>query len=338
MALAASYYRMTRPFVSKEAKECTSLPTSKPTLLVSKPALPPSSKPAAPPVVCKPPSRGQATEKLYLKNTWLFEFVGASLVSSSEDEEGEMVLVLDKTIFHPQGGGQPTDMGTISAANAEFSVSMVKEDRSTGLVLHTGRFTRGSVTAFQQTQEAQSPSSSSGGQGQGLSLAVDQGRRRECARLHSAGHALDVAMAKIGHAELKATKGYHFSDGPYVEYEGKLSPEAKEALPGLLTAAIRDLVAGAPAALATEVRMVQKAEAKELLCGGGGDCDLSHLPDKGPDGKPALVRLVSVAGGWCPCGGTHVENAREIGEVTVTKIKCKKNTVKVSYVIAQEST
>lgn len=51
-------------------------------------------------------------------------------------------------------------------------------------------------------------------------------RRRLHARLHSAGHAIDVAVAQAGHSHLKATKGYHFADGPYVEYEGAVADAA----------------------------------------------------------------------------------------------------------------
>jgi len=87
------------------------------------------------------------------------------------------------------------------------------------------------------------------------------------------------------------------SQGAYVEYEGKLSAEAKEALPSALNQALARLVAQG---VETVVRYCGKAEALKV-CGGEMN-DLSHFPDD------AVLRLVSVAGGWCPCGGTHVEN------------------------------
>lgn len=64
---------------------------------------------------------------------------------------------------------------------------------------------------------------------------IDEARRRLHARLHSAGHALDVAMARIGLGGecLKPTKGYHFADGPYVEYEGEYAADT-----GALAAAL----------------------------------------------------------------------------------------------------
>lgn len=48
---------------------------------------------------------------------------------------------------------------------------------------------------------------------------VDEVDRRLFARIHSAGHLLDIAVKKIGLA-WKPGKGYHFADSPYVEYIG----------------------------------------------------------------------------------------------------------------------
>lgn len=42
------------------------------------------------------------------------------------------------------------------------------------------------------------------------------------ARVHSAGHLLDIAMRRIGFMN-KPGKGYHFPSGAYVEYIGKMN-------------------------------------------------------------------------------------------------------------------
>ena len=36
--------------------------------------------------------------------------------------------------------------------------------------------------------------------------------------IHSAGHLIDYGLYKIGITNLKPLKGYHFPNGPYVEY------------------------------------------------------------------------------------------------------------------------
>lgn len=41
-------------------------------------------------------------------------------------EDGRQVLILDSTIFHPQGGGQPADLGLISNSDFKFIVQDVR--------------------------------------------------------------------------------------------------------------------------------------------------------------------------------------------------------------------
>jgi Ser-tRNA(Ala) deacylase AlaX len=49
------------------------------------------------------------------------------VVSASQEESGRRAVVLDATIFHPQGGGQPADTGVISSsAGARFLVEDVR--------------------------------------------------------------------------------------------------------------------------------------------------------------------------------------------------------------------
>lgn len=41
-------------------------------------------------------------------------------------EDGRLAVVLESTIFHPQGGGQPSDIGFISVP--EFDFKFIVED------------------------------------------------------------------------------------------------------------------------------------------------------------------------------------------------------------------
>jgi alanyl-tRNA synthetase len=52
------------------------------------------------------------TEKLYYKNPYQFEF-DASVISSFKDKQG-VGVVLDRTCFYPEGGGQPSDTGWLN--------------------------------------------------------------------------------------------------------------------------------------------------------------------------------------------------------------------------------
>lgn len=59
----------------------------------------------------------------------------------------------------------------------------------------------------------------------------------------------------------------------------------------------------------------------ESLC----SIDTTHYPDQ--------IRLVQIAGGYCPCGGTHITSTNQLREVVITKIKCKKGIVKINYIV-----
>ena len=58
-------------------------------------------------------------------------------------------------------------------------------------------------------------------EGDEVSLKINESNRKLYARIHSAGHLLDVAFHGLGYKN-EGTKGYHFPKGSYVEYAGKV--------------------------------------------------------------------------------------------------------------------
>ena len=252
------------------------------------------------------------TERVYLEDTHLFTLsskVVAVQVVGEDDvrlrRNGSHIVMVQRTIFHVQGGGQPSDIGTITATDGSFvfTVNFVTSDAA-NRVLHVGTWSNGGDGA--------------GAVGQSVKLSIDKSKRMMFARLHSAGHAIDAAMKRVGALDkLQATKGHHFVDDPHVEYVGELDDELLKTLPEKLNAALAELVEGN---VKTLVENMSNDEASKK-CGS----DLSAYP--------ANVRVVSVAGIPVPCGGSHVKETRELGLVTVTKVKKKKSTYKVSYVI-----
>ena len=93
-----------------------------------------------------------------------------------------------------------------------------------------------------------------------------------------------------------AIKGYHFSDGSYVEYDltpgSSLTAEELNTLPAALTAEMQKII---EEAIPTSITMMEREEAGILL-----NCDTSAYPE--------IVRVVKIADFPCPCGGTHVDN------------------------------
>ena len=64
--------------------------------------------------------------------------------------------------------------------------------------------------------------------GDQVELAIYPGFRETHARIHSAGHLLDVAMRRAGRKDMKPHKGYHFEKGSYVEYIGVVPAEERD--------------------------------------------------------------------------------------------------------------
>ena len=72
------------------------------------------------------PKNPHVTEVLYYEDTYNFKGDAQILDVSEGRSSGEFTVTLDKTIFHPQGGGQPSDKGTISFENSVFTVTDLK--------------------------------------------------------------------------------------------------------------------------------------------------------------------------------------------------------------------
>lgn len=252
-----------------------------------------------------------ATEALYQTDTYLFNCEAKVLAVEPNAKGDGWVVVLDSTCFHPQGGGQPADTGTIAAldagggGNTSFAVAMVKKDPS-GVVLHEG--------------SSQPPPSVA--VGSRVKCVVDEKGRVFNSRVHSAGHLIDVAMTKSGMADkLRPTKGYHFTPGAYVEYDGKLDAAEREALVPKLQAAMDELIGEQ---IATRVETVDAQKLDTV-------CPLNALPPDRSLWGSGWVRVVCVGGVGCPCGGTHVRDTRELGKVKVEGVKTKGKVTRVSY-------
>jgi Ser-tRNA(Ala) deacylase AlaX len=236
----------------------------------------------------------------------------AKLLSFEKSAEGGAVHIqLDRTTMHPQGGGQPTDKGTLKANNTVIQITKVTVDRASGIVTHAGTIVA-AADGESYTLEV----------GQSLHVSVDADERLILSECHTAGHVVDSAMARCGRA-LPATKGYHFLDGPYVEYKGKIAPEEKEELLGKLQTAFQELVAED---IETKIETMSKEDA-EAVC--NRVQENVNLDDFG-DGD---IRIVTIAGWPCPCGGTHVRSTKYLKERKwgITGIRNKKGIVRVKY-------
>lgn len=235
------------------------------------------------------------TNLLYMEDMQQLEC--EAYVEAVEDKDGKVVIYLDKTVFYPQGGGQPYDTGTITAGDIKFIVEQVRyqEDQ----VLHIGHFEDGQLMV-----------------GETVNCKVDAERRLLLTRLHSAGHVLDMAVNELGYIWVPG-KGFHFPEGPYVEYTADLKDESLEDIIDKLDKKMQEILARG---IETDIKFVSREEMASLC---------RHVPDYLPKDKPSRVVLYGDFG--VPCGGTHVKQLSDIGQVRVRKIKAHGETARISY-------
>ena len=232
----------------------------------------------------------------YLDDSYCYESFSKIVSISKLDDSCE--IVLDATIFYPQGGGQPSDFGLMFSHDNHFNVKHVRfED---GLVYHIGNYENGSFSI-----------------GDTVSVKIDEFNRIQNCRNHTAGHLVDLAMINCGF-DFQPIKGYHFNDSPYVEYDGVIPGEDREAVMLSLENEANRLIG-----TSAEVFSFLVDDYLEL------EKHCSFIPSYLPKGKP--VRVVKIAGVGCPCGGTHFKNLSELKAFSISKIKLKKGKTRINY-------
>lgn len=141
------------------------------------------------------------TNLLYLTDSYKKET--KAKVLSCEKKGQHCEIVLDQTIFYPEGGGQPSDKGEIVGKNGKAHVKHVRLKGDTVIHEATLEGTLDSIVA----------------------CSIDWDLRYKNMRVHSAGHIVHEAV-KLVAAHLTPIKGEH-GNNPYIEYEGSLTIDKK---------------------------------------------------------------------------------------------------------------
>jgi misacylated tRNA(Ala) deacylase len=201
------------------------------------------------------------------------------------DERG---LLLDRTVFYPQGGGQAGDAGMLTLPGGRELVIADTRKGEGGEILH--------LPAPDQDLAGLAV-------GTPVTARIDWQRRHAHMRFHTATHLLcalvphpvDGCSITAGYARLD----FHMTDA--------LDKDA-------LTAGIARLVAEARPVSHSWISD-EELDANPVLVR-----SMSVQPPRG-SGRVRVLKIDGVD--LQPCGGTHVANTAEIGAVVVTKIEKK---------------
>ena len=221
------------------------------------------------------------TDLVYLREMEIQESQ-ARVIKVVPEKRTHAYLILNQTIFHPKGGGQPSDRGVI--CSREYEVTVKKAIRYHGVVIHWGKLNRGTPT-----------------EGEAVCV-LDWPYRHLVMRRHTAAHLLDHCLAQAVGSKVQTTDSW-LDEPCYVGYAGSVPSE--EALRETEALANRMITNAAT----VSIKFLTSEEAKELLQNAS---NYERLPDL------LEVRTVTIDG--CqpiPCGGTHVSNLAEIGRVSV---------------------
>ncbi len=222
------------------------------------------------------------TEPIYHTDAYCQEF--EATVTAVEGN----AVALDRTAFYPGGGGQPNDIGTLTAGGASWTVTKVRKAGS-DIWHELGGDPPGVGTKVQ------------GG--------VDWERRHKLMRTHTAMHILCGVVWR--------DYGASVTGGNMEPLKGRMDFEFESMKQELVKEIETKINAEVAAARPTRVKILPRDEAfaiPDLI-----RTKISLLPEGIPE-----VRTVEIVGLDLQAdGGTHVANTSEVGPIRVVDYKSK---------------
>ena len=201
-------------------------------------------------------------------------------VSTDYEERENVLVVLDRTPFYAEMGGQVADHGYLTSGTANLKVNQVKKTPK-GFYAHTCTLLDGTIRV-----------------GDTVTAAVDEQRRASICRNHTATHLMQKALREVLGEHVHQAGSYQ--DDKITRFDfthfNAVTPEELVEVEKRVNEKIF-------AALPVTIQNLPIEEAKKMGA-------MALFGEK--YGK--VVRVVD-AGGWSVefCGGTHVKNTAQIG-------------------------
>ena len=198
-------------------------------------------------------------------------------------EEG---LILDKTVFYPEGGGQPGDVGRI--ANNIFEADVKNTIKSTNGILHLTDNKLGAIS-----------------EGDNVKIDIDWERRYSLMRMHTALHILCSIV------DGAVTGGSVGSQKSRLDFDIPGERPDKESL----TQELMEIVDRNYPVTSSWISDQELQQNPNLI---------RTMSVKPPTGT-GQVRMIRIGDNidFQPCGGTHVKSTGEVGKIKISKIENK---------------
>ena len=192
----------------------------------------------------------------------------------------EAIVVLDKTPFYAEMGGQVADHGVLTGENVLFTVTDVQKNKG-GKFMHYGKLEKGALSV-----------------GDTVTASIDTQRRAAVRRAHSATHLLDAALTKVLGDHVHQAGSLVEPDRlrfDFTHFEA-ITPEQLEQVEDMVNGAILDGLT-----VVTEELPIAEAKARGAVATFG-------------EKYGETVRVVTMGDFSMElCGGTHLNNTAKAG-------------------------
>jgi Ser-tRNA(Ala) deacylase AlaX len=230
------------------------------------------------------------TKLAYMDDAYLKELKSHVLNIAEKGKLRE--IILDSTIFYPEGGGQPPDKGDIIG---ESGIAKIKHVQLEGSVVKHQCTIQGEIKV-----------------GEIVLCKINWSYRYRNMRYHTGGHIIHDAIMQI-YPNLKPIRGSH-SKKAFIEYQGVLKKDMRQEIEVISNKLVEE-----------NLEVITKVVTYDELV---KEC--SFVPQNLPRNKP--LRIVAISGFEpIPCGGTHVKYTNEVGKVRITEIKEAQGKILIGY-------